>query len=289
MQLTFDTVSFLDHDSHIAMETSILPFTSLSLTHICARRLRGNTQSSIVSATTKTPYTLNTAEYCKHYLHPGTPQTEFLCPDCKIKQRLNDLHTMAKLWERRGARTPDYNLLDEDEVVKAREAYFWYWKTYKAWREEKLCLIKYTSFLELWAERERLWEAEHPGALHGMERCIESASQALITAKRGTPYLDWKDTDADGMRPPPREGVKRVRWVRFQEDIVGRPKRDLKAFRRTEKQYVPGGWALPEGEGYWNTSFAYEVRYGTEEFEKGLDDEWERGAGRSGISRGALS
>jgi hypothetical protein len=142
------------------------------------------------------------------------------------------------------------------------------------WYAEKLSLVKYVRFLELWAERESNWEQRNPGRIETVnsDTSIQSASKALRIARRETPYLDWMETDEE---PQVRTAPKKVRKVQFAEDVVERPKRSNEAFRRASAEYRPGMWSAGEGGEWFDTSFVLEPRYGDWTFDEDLDDEWQ--------------
>jgi hypothetical protein len=256
MLLLLDSISRVDFDCNPNMERFLLPLSTLA-THAnwtVTLPLRGKPTP---------PFTPKAAEYCRHLLHPGTPQTQALCPTCNVNQRLDDLRTLTELWESKGS-----PLCPEE----AKDAH--YWKICVVWRTEKVCLVKYVGCLEKWADQERQWEDEHPGALDETKASIKSASEALDIARRTTPYVDWMDEDAEPERQR-RDGVG-GRKVRFQEDIVERPHRDYETFRRTSAKYSPGHWALSSLGEYQDTSFCYRTYPGPPEREKLLDEQWER-------------
>jgi hypothetical protein len=231
----------------------------------------------------------NKAAYCKHSLHPGTPQTEYLCPTCKIKQRLDPLKSVTKLWEQRGGRWALSETDPQTPESTPEEVQFWalFWKTHDVWYAGKLSLVKYVRFLELWAEREATWESQNPGKIEtvNVDTTIQSASKALRIARQETPYLDWTETDDEPqvhIRTTPK---KEVRKVQFADDVVERPKRSNETFRRSSPNYYPGVWSAEEGGEWFDTSFAHELKYGDWAFDEDLDEEWEIYVSVSGEER----
>ncbi|KAF1948581.1 hypothetical protein CC80DRAFT_301016 [Byssothecium circinans] len=149
-----------------------LPFTSPATTS--ARTVVPSPPVSI---------TPNKAGHCTHLLHPGTPQTEVLCPVCKIRQLLNELQPMTSLWQNRGAPflQPQYDPM--------------YYRLRKVWYMYRASLARYMYFLEIRAEREEAWELEHEGVeMLGVED-VRSARKALGIARRETPFLELGDGD----------------------------------------------------------------------------------------------
>ncbi|KAF2254662.1 hypothetical protein BU26DRAFT_143163 [Trematosphaeria pertusa] len=230
MLLPYDSFALLDLDNH-SIDFPVIPSAWLPITA---------PEKTLTS--TPQPFKPKEAEYCGHYLHPGTPHTQVLCPSCKLKQRLESLQHVTKLWDKRGGPAPE-----------ASEKNEFYYQICQAWHAEKACFAKYAHFLDLWAENERQWELENPGLLGTAAVEVKSAGAALGFARRNTPYLQWLDSDAEmGAKTTTTGSQKNVRFV---EGIVEWPKRGIECFRRSSTQYSQGRWAAPFGQTWSDTSF----------------------------------
>ena len=137
-----------------------------------------------------------------------------------------------------------------------------YWKTCEAWHSEKLYLIKYVGFLEMWTEREKKWELDNPGVIETVEGAIESARKPLGVARKETPYLHWLDVDMGRAGNGHAIASKKVR---FGEDVAESSSRAMGTFSRKSAAYVPGRWTAPEDEGWVATSFFHDSEYGSVE------------------------
>ncbi|KAF2642969.1 hypothetical protein P280DRAFT_547213 [Massarina eburnea CBS 473.64] len=203
----------------------------------------------------------NAAGFCGHLIHPGTPQTEVLCPTCKVKQRLDELRPMTEIWERRGG---PYLHPEKDPG---------YYQACQAWHMHRASLAKYVYFLEIWSEQEKAWDAEHPNITLLLNPDVQSATKAIQLARKGTPYLQWRDSDAEVESKRP--GFSHRRTVSFEEPTVEKVMRRPENFARASTLYQPGVWAPVCGCEYWNTSFQCVEEYGTPEFDEVLDRMWE--------------
>ncbi|PSN69868.1 hypothetical protein BS50DRAFT_631838 [Corynespora cassiicola Philippines] len=173
------------------------------------------------------------AEHCRHTLHPGTPQTLWICPSCKVDQLLEDLKRLEKAWNANGGPTS----------ALAKNANL-HWKIAKAWVPFKRELVSYTTYLETWAERELVWEVNNPGRADEAGLDIKSSSAALRFARTNTPYLELLDSDSEIKKSA--SVTKISKKVKFEEDILDAPSRKLELFKRTSPLYSPGRWASSE-------------------------------------------
>lgn len=161
------------------------------------------------------------ASYCKHYLHPGTPSTQIICPPCKVGQHLSDLHSATNIWQK------CHDGVEEDG--KDVE----YWNMCRSWHIVKVSLVRFVDVLETWAEREREWNEQNPGALDENGYSIYSATHALGVARQSTPFLKWLPLE----NKPLRSEGKVVRFEVDAEEVEERPKRRREALKMWLAQY----------------------------------------------------
>ncbi|KAF2790106.1 hypothetical protein K505DRAFT_365036 [Melanomma pulvis-pyrius CBS 109.77] len=200
---------------------------------------------------------------CGHALAPGSSQQlPAVCPSCQVSSLLNILGMCTTMWAKQGGPYP-------------QDVGFTYAKRRKEWNFRKSLLVKYMCQLELWAEQEQAWAAEHPGVLEGLGKKaskIRSSGDALAMARMNMPLANTMKSDlVDGDRPKKCQGRKSVR---FAEDTPENPKRFRPSFNRTQPGYSPGRWAARDGEVFLDTSFAYDEWYGRSEYEAVLDWRW---------------
>jgi hypothetical protein len=213
-----------------------------------------------VQLSLNTQLVLLKSEHCPHLLHTGGPY-HFICPSCSINNKLEELLRLTRLWEKRGGPSLDYSTVG-----------YAYTATRSCWITSRACLAKAMIWLERDAELERQWEKQNPGfvaQVHAHEG-IRSAARALDEVRKKVPFLDWEAEDKVVLEKS--DGKKRVSW---DKDALKPAGRSPDEYRRTSEKYEPGRWASTAASGHLDTSFAYDLAYGTESREEELDREWE--------------
>jgi hypothetical protein len=164
-----------------------------------------------------------TAVSCRHMMHPiAAGHLVKRCPVCTVDMWISYVQALEKALKGAGGRAPRAANQASTEKQEA---------LYAAFITSKLEVLQYLEELELQAEEEEQWQAQHKDWKNDE---VRTASQALD--------LYWSEafaiTDA---QPPKPKKKKSVKFTPGTDFCVSRPE---EYFRRRSPRYTPGKYTV---------------------------------------------
>lgn len=192
------------------------------------------------------------AEKCKHILHPGSPtQVLRYCPPCVIKEDLENFKCIKEV-------------LDEHiENQKTKDNEFNRIRT--KLRQRRVTLANDVIRFEKWVSYETKWDKRNPDV--DTSNCYSSsaalklaryAADAAAAAEPGIPETESVKEGAEKKKPNKKQ---KVVFHPFQQHRPESQYRPQAYWARKNREYKPGLYSNPTGDGWQNTSFMNDLGY----------------------------
>ena len=198
------------------------------------------------------PVKFSHAEKCEHILHPGSlTQVLRYCPPCVIKEDLENFKCIKEV-------------LDEHiENQKTKDNEFNRIRT--KLRQRRVTLANDVIRFEKWVSYETKWDKRNPDV--DTSNCYSSsaalklaryAADAAAAAEPGIPETESVKEGAEKKKPNKKQ---KVVFHPFQQHRPESQYRPQAYWARKNREYKPGLYSNPTGDGWQNTSFMNDLEY----------------------------
>ncbi|KAI4697477.1 uncharacterized protein J4E84_000607 [Alternaria hordeiaustralica] len=175
------------------------------------------------SSETSSSFESPVASICQHPMHPvAAGQLQSRCPVCIIDLHIRYMNVLSEALESAGGCAPSCTLTSSEHQHTV----------YSAWCKGKIGTLKELSRLELMAEEEASWSAQHPEVAH---EDVRTAAKAV--------ELYWSETTGC-LEKRPRSNKQAA--VVFAPDTDFEPGRPNPYFHRRSPRYEPGKHTVVE-------------------------------------------